>query len=91
MGTREVERERDREIWKERKDEGDVDKRRRRRKRWRKETEKEGGVEEGEIRGVEGRRGERYLNSRHGKCCFEMIETISRNIKEKSGAAFQNS
>lgn len=61
VGTRGVERDRDRETWKERKDEGDVDKRRRRRKRWRKETEKEGGVEGGEIRGVEGRR-ERYLN-----------------------------
>ena len=35
-----------------------------RRKRWRKETEKEGGVEGGKNRGVEGRRGESDLEGR---------------------------
>lgn len=69
---------------------GRVDRRRKRRRG--RETEKEGvgGREGGEDRGEEGRRGERYLDWRHEIDCSEVKQTVSRNIKEKSGATFQN-
>lgn len=69
---------------------GRMDRRRKRRRG--RETEKEGvgGREGGEDRGEEGRRGERYLDWRHEIDCSEVKQTVSRNIKEKSGATFQN-